>query len=183
MKKSHHLHREYETYEVFETDEFLNSVDESYNRLSKGEETGRYPEGYADKWHGLLYDYLESLENPDMGSIGKIDPEFYSAKYAYTQVPNTKSTICFLVEEDRIFLGVVDRARANWKSILEEKEEKIDKAIDKLKAQKKTEKSEAKGEEILPPSRWPEAKRKAWEADQERKTKAGKEPDKEEHER
>lgn len=152
MKKSHHLHREYETYEVFETDEFLNSVDESYNRLSKGEETGRYPEGYADKWHGLLYDYLESLENPDMGSIGKIDPEFYSAKYAYTQVPNTKSTLCFLVEEDRIFLGVVDRARANWKGILEENEEKIDKAIDKLKAQKKAEKSEVRGKEILPPS-------------------------------
>ena len=129
--KKRHLPREYEAYTIYETDEFQRAVNENYSRLKERERDGRYPENYADRWHNALYDFLESMKHP-YGSAGKIDPEHYSDKYAYKQVPGTNSTVFYLVEEDQIFLATVGFSRMNWKKILQEAQQDIDRAIGKL---------------------------------------------------
>lgn len=136
MKKTHSIPIpiEHSLYHLHVTEEFDRSMKEAKDILKETQ-----TDEYVDKWQENIRDHLRALSRPKekWGRLGKINPKHFSDTYAYQQVSGTKTTIFFLVEKDQIYLATSGYSAAPWRTILEENRAKIERSINKLKAQKK----------------------------------------------
>ena len=130
--------REHETYDVHAMDEFTKTIEETYERFLE-----ENPD-YADKWLDRVEECVLSLERPF--TLGKTDSEHYSEKYSHIQIPDTQTTIFFLVDDNQIYLVTSGWSRRNWPEVLRETGPEIERQLKLLrerKAEKKREKKPA----------------------------------------
>ncbi len=148
-------------YDVHSTDEYEKRVKETYIYLSEAKnEFGykKYPDDFADKWINRVKKFATDLEVPR--NLGVVEPEHFSDTYSHVQVPDTETTIFLLVEDNQIYLATSGWSRAPWRTILEERQSKIEQAI----SEKKTEKGQPKDNKIIKPMSERSAKERAkWE--------------------
>ena len=117
--------RRYNTYDVHATEEFTRSVEAAYECLLEDNPA------YADMWLDRVESYICGLERPAI--LGVTDPVHYSARYSHIRVPNTQTTLFFLVEDDQIFLITSGWSGRNWPEILRQIAPETEKQVSMLK--------------------------------------------------
>lgn len=99
------------SYRIYQTEEFKRTINETYANLQD-----RHGIRYADSWHQKITDFIEALKQPSL--LGTIDPLHFSDIYAHRQVPDTQTTLFFLVERDVIYLITSGYSGRNWPNVL-----------------------------------------------------------------
>ena len=120
--------RKHKSYDVHAVDEFTKTIEKTYERFLEENPS------YADKWLDRVEKCVLSLDRPF--TLGHIDSEHYSEKYSYIQVPDTQTTLFFLVEESQIYLLTAGWSRRNWPEILQETGPEIERQLKRLKERK-----------------------------------------------
>jgi hypothetical protein len=133
MKNKQKINATQSSYSVYETDTFKRALDETYNYLVDNAE--RYRDNYPNDWLKTVKNHLQKMElgNPPSNTLGTIDPQHFSDKYAYVNIKDTHTTVFFHVEGDAIHLITCGKNDLPWAKIMQNSQydQTLENALDK----------------------------------------------------
>lgn len=116
----------HDAYTVHETDAFERSLIDAYKHLHD-----THGERFSDRWLDAIHNFTDGLAHPH--TLGTIDPNHFSNRFAHLQVPGTQTTIFFLVKGDQIILVTSGYSGRDWPTVLRKLQPEIDRQLTKTK--------------------------------------------------